>query len=299
MQPQDAMFLRSWILIAILLLCAGVVAGIVVSIRHGYGKAILGAALVLGLLLSFVGLSFKVENRTHHEHQEAIRVENTARDALAAALETTQPASPPSLSGAPGPDSPSASSPSPVSEPVSGPAPQKIQYISGSNAPVEIEELPGWRKNPVNEGSVATGRSKYVLTSKQYASVEEAEDQLYHTLLKDVQTGFQYYWPETRGWSPTNADLASSGLIAEKIIETYPLKVGEFENTVYRVSWLVEFRPEVNHAIHASWYPIEAERRSKLVLSILAGISGFLGMSTLWLRRRRHASATETASPVA
>ena len=44
------------------------------------------------------------------------------------------------------------------------------------------------------------------------------------------------------------------------------------------------------------WEPIEAQRRSKLMLSILAGASGLLGVAALALRRRRNQSTPETAT---
>ncbi len=173
-----------------------------------------------------------------------------------------------------------------------GPAPSQILFTTGNAKPIPIQELPGWRKNPPNEGDLNKGFSKYVLTSKQFATVEEAEAELFETLTADVQRGFAHHWPDTVGWVPTREDITQSGLITERVDETLTVKVGEFENPVHRVSWLVEFRPDTNQTLHARWYPLEAERRSKLILSALAGVAGLMGVAAMALRRRQQLPAT-------
>lgn len=166
-------------------------------------------------------------------------------------------------------------------------SPGKIEHGVGYGPFQSVPELPEWRKNPPLEGSLEQGASRYVRVSRQYATVEEAEAELFQSLATDVQQGFTKHWPETQGWMPTRDDITSSGLIQEKVIESIPLKVGEFDNTVFRVSWLIEFRPESNKALHARWYPLEAERRSRWLLAALAGITGLMGGTAIVLRRQR------------
>lgn len=177
-----------------------------------------------------------------------------------------------------------------------GPAPTKIEHVVGSSPSLTVTDLPEWRKNPPREGSIEQGWSKYVLSSQQFATVQEAEMELIQAVITDVRLGFEHHWPETKGWNPSRDDILSSGLVTEKVIETIPLKVGEFENTVYRVSWLVEFRPDTNQTLHARWYPVEAQRRSQWILGILAGTTGMLGVAAMMLRRRAQRSAEPAAS---
>lgn len=167
----------------------------------------------------------------------------------------------------------------------SGPEPSKIEYIVGNGPGLPVAELPEWRKNPPQEG--VSGQSKYVLTSQQFATVDEAEAELFQSVTTDIQSGFGELWPQTRGWIPSRSDIESSGLITEKVVETIPLKVGEFETPVYRASWLVEFRPAVHEALQARWRPLEAERRSHWLLAGLAGITGLMGGTAILLRRQR------------
>ena len=176
-----------------------------------------------------------------------------------------------------------------------GPAPNQILYTSGNAQPISIQELPGWRKNPPHEGVLGAGRAKYVLTSQQFATVDEAEAELFQSLTVDVQESFAKYHSPAVGWTPTPEDLRLSGIIAERVVETFSVKVGEFENPVHRVSWLIEFDHDKNTVLLKRWEPIEAQRRSKLILSILAGASGVLGVAAMALRRRRNQPTPEAA----
>jgi hypothetical protein len=119
-----------------------------------------------------------------------------------------------------------------------------------------------------------------------YATSEEAEAELNSLLAVDVQHSFTVGNSPAVGWSPTADDLRSSGLVTDKVIETVPMKVGEFDTTVQRISWLVEFNPASQLALLSRWQVDEAQRRSKLILSALAAISGVMGVSAFALRRK-------------
>jgi len=278
--PQ-VMFAPLGVLLLIVILLVGF-ALVVAAVRHGriwtlvfISAAILGAVFMAGFLTM------------------PVRVQQSATVASVPQLGPPSPlSSAPQLE--PASAQPLSIEAAPSTVPV-GATPTKIEYIVGSGPALIVPELPAWRRNPPREGSTEQGWSKFVLSSQQFATVEEAEAELFQSITTDVQTGFTYHWPETQGWVPTREDIVASGLITEKVIETIPLKVGEFENPVYRVSWLVEFRPEANKALHARWFPLEAERRSRWILAGLAGITGLLGGTAMVLRRQRPAREPEPA----
>lgn len=273
----------TWGILLLLLVVLIGVAAVVAAIRHKRVGTLLAVSAVI-LAASFV-VGFSATK---------IRVQQTTV-VSSSPLPQLQPAE-----NSVGPERPLAGTDRLANVP-SGPTPTRIEYIVGSGPALIVPELPAWRRNPPRAGSTEQGWSKYVLSSQQFATVEEAEAELFQSITTDVQAGFTYHWPETQGWVPTRDDIVSSGLITEKVIETLPLKVGEFENPVYRVSWLVEFRPEANKALHARWFPLEAERRSRWILAGLAGITGLLGGTAMILRRQRPARDSElalsTASP--
>ncbi len=277
--PQVAFSSMGVLLLVVILLVGGAL--VVAAVRHG-------RILPLAIVSSVILLGVFMVGYTKLEVQRGPTVSNSI---------TLVPSSPPLdlvPSFEPGPERPLAGTDRPATTP-SGPTPTKIEYIVGSGPALIVPELPAWRRNPPREGSTEQGWSKYVLSSQQFATVEEAEAELFQSITTDVQAGFTFHWPETQGWVPTRDDIVSSGLITEKVIETIPLKVGEFENPVYRVSWLVEFRPEANKALHARWFPLEAERRSRWILAGLAGITGLLGGTAMVLRRQRPAREPEPA----
>lgn len=191
-----------------------------------------------------------------------------------------------------------ASPPTPPSRTLPSPAQPSstaIQQIIGSNAPVQVTELPTWVKNPPHEGTLGAGYCKYVITSQLYATPEEAEAELNRQLAVDVQQSFTVGDSPAVGWSPTADDLQMSGLVTEKVIETVPMKVGEFDTTVHRVSWLVEFKPASQQALLSQWQVGEAQRRSKLILSAIATISGVMGVSAFMLRKQQTPTTPATA----
>lgn len=170
-----------------------------------------------------------------------------------------------------------------------------IKHIIGSNAPISVTELPGWVKSPPHEGTLGAGYCKYVITSQLYATPEEAEAELNKQLAVDVQQSFTVGNSPAVGWSPTADDLQVSGLVTEEVIETVPMKVGEFDTSVQRISWLVEFKPASQLALLSRWQIDEAQRRSKLILSALAAASGVMGVSAFMLRRKQTPPTTSAA----
>jgi hypothetical protein len=281
MQPQP-MLTSSGLAFFPLIILAVLVIVTIAAIRHGYGKVVLGVGACLLCLIFVAGFStVRISVPSTRVEQSATIAYDSATDSPASHVESST-----ASDGSVNPVAPSIPG---------GPPPSQILYTTGNAQPIPIQELPGWRKNPPHEGSTESGYAKYVLTSEQFATVEEAEAQLFQTLTADVQRGFAHHWPQTIGWVPTPEDIQLSGLITERVDETLTVKVGEFENPVHRVSWLIEFRPDANKALHARWEPIEAQRRSKLILSILAGASGVLGVTAMALRRRRNQPTPETA----
>ncbi len=243
----------AWSLLFLALITGVIVLGIGAAIRYGYGKVVLIAGAVGLVGLLVVGFSSTLVPTSTHQVATVI---------------------PPAVTTA-------------------VLAPRPIRYTTGNAPSIPIQELPGWRKNPPHEGSLGAGRAKYVLTSQQFATVDEAEAELFQSLTADVQESLAKYHSPAVGWHPTPEDLRLSGIIAERVVETFSVKVGEFENPVHRVSWLIEFDHDKSTVLLQRWEPIEAQRRSKLILSILAGASGVLGVTAMALRRRRHLPTPE------
>ncbi len=267
MHAESEVALSMGVPIVSIVILLAIAIGIFAAIRQGYGRAVLGVGaclLVVGFLMFAIGFSrVSVQQPAIVLVPSEVPSTETARR-VELAVETTSPV------------------PTPT-----GPTPSQILYTTGNAQPIQIQELPAWRKNPPHEGSLGAGRAKYVLTSRQFATVDEAEAELFQSLAIDVQESFAQYNAPAVGWTPTPDDLRVSGIIAERVIETFSVKVGEFENPVHRVSWLIEFDHDKSVALLQRWQPVEAQRRSKFILTLLAGVSGFFGITAMALRRRR------------
>lgn len=253
------------------LILAVVAVAILWGVRYVLGKSVASLALLAGV--GFIGLLFLVRT------QSSVRVQ-VANPRVFTEQRTDVSVSTPLT----------ASKPSTPSPPTSA-----IQQLIGSNAPISITELPSWVKNPPHEGTLGAGYCKYVITSQLFATPEEAEAELNKQLAVDVQQSFTVGDSPAVGWSPTADDLHMSGLVTEKVIETVPMKVGEFDTTVHRVSWLVEFKPASQQALLSQWQVGEAQRRSKLILSAIATISGVMGVSAFMLRKQQTPTTPATA----
>ena len=266
-------FAAAWSVFSIFILLA-IAIGIVAATRHGKVVQVVAALAVVGILFFMTAFtSMEVQHPATAIEQRPVPASVTPTGESSPLEVTASFVSPP-----PAPN---------------GPVPSQILYTTGNAQPISIQELPGWRKNPPHEGVLGAGRAKYVLTSQQFATVDEAEAELFQSLTADVQESFAKYHSPAVGWHPTHEDLHVSGIIAERVVETFSVKVGEFENPVHRVSWLIEFDHDKSTVLLKRWEPVEAQRRSKLILSILAGASGVLGVTAMALRRRRHLPTPE------
>lgn len=255
----------------------------VLGVLYLFGKTAASFALVVGI--GFFGLFFVTRTRA----QVAARVQVAERSVIAQPMTDVTVSTPHTVA---------------TTSPTSPPQ-HEIEYIietktanSASRISGRLIELPWWMKNPPHEGTVGAGYCKYVMTSQRFATAEEAEKELNKQLAVDVQQSLIVGGSPAIDWSPTAEDLRMCGLVKEKVIETVPMKVGEFDTSVQRVSWLVEFTPASQQAILARWQPIEAQRRSKWILSVLAAVSATFGVSAFALRRKQ-VQPTPTTSQMA
>ncbi len=242
------------------------------GVLYLFGKTAASFALVVGI--GFLGLFFVTRTRA----QVATRVQVAERSVIAQPMTDVTVSTPHTVA---------------TTSPTSPPQ-HEIEHIietktanSASMLSERLIELPWWMKNPPHEGTLGAGYCKYVMTSQRFATAEEAEKELNKQLAVDVQQSLIVGGSPAVDWSPTAEDLRMCGLVKEKVIETVPMKVGEFDTSVQLVSWLVEFTPASRQEILARWQPFEAQKRSKWILSALAAVSATFGVSAFALRRKQ------------
>lgn len=168
-------------------------------------------------------------------------------------------------------------------QPVDATLPQaeKIEPISPKN------DRPAW---------IATTESRLgdvrhlVLSSKQYATLEEARQELASaakSMLADDSLRI-FHTDMMRQLQSLSVSQLRSLAVKQEHAETTPTDFGNFTAPMHRVWWQVELSPEVRTKLRAIWKEQTQDQRTWTVAGTLGGITAlFAGLSLL--TRRRHA----------
>ncbi len=199
----------------------------------------------------------------------------------------TQPAHSPGHN-APHPDHPPAPPVASLAEPGpqdAGPAVETVAPITlfqgSSSQGRPVKALPAW----VAELAAASpGSSQAAFSSERYATIEQAEDELWNRTRDFVAADLRLRVPQANRWSPPRGLLQSQGFVAERCIEKTALAVGSFEEPMYRVHWKVSLTDDQRRAVVDAWRPSVQEERVELVAIGFLGASGALAFLNLILR---------------
>jgi hypothetical protein len=123
-----------------------------------------------------------------------------------------------------------------------------------------------------------------VVSSGQYASISEAEQELMDRLKVDVQRRLVAEYNITAP-TPTTQELRDSRIIHSRANEQLELTVGEFTHPMYRVHWLVNMRPETDQVFFESWRSQTVNQRLYKMGLLLGVVTLLLGGTSLYLHR--------------
>jgi hypothetical protein len=144
-----------------------------------------------------------------------------------------------------------------------------------------IDSLPKW----VSELAGATpGSSAAAFSSDRFASVAEAEKQLWGKARDFVARDLRLRSPEAVHWSPPPDLLKSRGFLLERCVERTAIEVGQFVEPMYRVHWKVSLSKNVRDAVADAWRPAVQERRLEASLLAFLGAAGILACVNFILR---------------
>jgi hypothetical protein len=165
-------------------------------------------------------------------------------------------------------------------EPGAAVTPQDDRTARGESA----SERPEWTHQPqIHDGDAA----RLVLTSKQFATIEEAREEIAATAKEMLRQDFERIYRVTApaiGDLPTNAvrDLA----VRQEFVETIERDFGNFYAPMHRVWWQLEISPEVRNNLFPVWKTRTQEQRMLAVAgSLVAATIGLAGISFLFRRR--------------
>jgi hypothetical protein len=174
------------------------------------------------------------------------------------------------------------------SEPVADSPFTVFQGLSASGKSVESPPL--WVIEPI---AATTEALPGTLSSERFATVEEAEQQLWEKLQSEVAEVMTHRFPDARGWQPPRDLLQRASVVLERCVERIEKTYGEHVVPMYRVHWKIALTDPTREMLALAWMPTVANERMFTVGSVFGGIAGgflFLNLllrgltSSLWQR---------------
>ncbi len=260
--------------------------------RHTIGRWIplaLGIALVAAL---FVGTTWSVRSsqqdqqrrevevrQMQRQQQDVMQTYESARIMTANALHTGDEAPMlPTVHVAPEQPAGDLESSSVATMPV-------LVFNGNSTDGQRMNRLPDWvTQQQVANLDALTVPATQVVSSGQYASISEAEQELMDRLKVDVQRRLVAEYNITAP-TPTTQELRDSRIIHSRANEQLELTVGEFTHPMYRVHWLVNMRPETDQVFFESWRSQTVNQRLYKMGLLLGVVTLLLGGTSLYLHR--------------
>lgn len=178
--------------------------------------------------------------------------------------------------------------------------PSIVEFNGQESIGRTLEELPSW----VNESSrnePDRDRAWIVLASGQFATIEEAETDLVKQAVPELQSYLTREYPAMADWQPPKDLIRSSGVIARRVHQTRVLEIGEFEEPMHRVYWMLELRPGHRETFFSAWRPQAVRHRLAILGGVFGGLTLLLGGVAAVTRRepRRKSTGRPDATAVA
>jgi hypothetical protein len=172
------------------------------------------------------------------------------------------------------------SKPAEAAELVSESSPKQPGKITPGGDAETAFSLPSWiREQPLGEGETRL----VVLTSEQYATVEEAEQELLAKTSRLLQADFVNRSPGAGTWSIPE-ELVRSAAIRKSHVEPIVRTSGVSDFRVYRVHWQTELSPAVRDSLYPAWRAQVVEKRLWSLGSLFGLFTLVVATATAYLR---------------
>ncbi len=211
---------------------------------------------------------------------------NVAQAAPPAPAAAERPPEPPMAItlAAPEPMAPTPAAP-PAAEAPSVPGEVKVDapltlFIGQSVVGQAVDKLPEW----TNQSTKGLEGDLLVLRSERFASIAEAEKELWTRARSEVAREFTTRLTQAAGWLPSEQLLKSRGFILERCIERTELKVGGFAEPMYRVYWKARLSNDLRAAVADAWRPTVQSRYVESVAAFFLGTTTLLAVLNFLLR---------------
>lgn len=154
-------------------------------------------------------------------------------------------------------------------------------YQGLSTSGQAVDAPPLWVTQPI-EGTPETLPG--TLSSERFASVAEAEEQLWSRLQSAIGEVMAHRFPDSRGWAPPRELLQRASVVLERCVERFELTVGEHIEPMYRAHWKVAFTDPTREMLVAAWMPTVTNDRMLTLGTVFGGMAGGFLLLNLLLR---------------
>jgi len=301
------------------LLAIAVVGFVILMIASRTSRKLAIALLLLTAVVGFFGLaSFRVSAprpiTMHEPHKiETLRWNHNAQTLVSTLEHPLPPIAAPAAPEAPAPavvanvddqPSPQPAASAPVTEDAAPkpalPDAKYTLYAGNSRDGVGIENPPAWVFDA--EQSQPDFLGPQTLSSERFASIDEAEEQLWRRVESLAGDFLTIRHPQARGWRPSWELVREANLVTERCIEKSELVVNTFTLPMYRAHFRVQMTDPALGLMARAWQPTVTRERVMMAGGGIAAATGlfaalnllFRGLSSsLWRRltRRRTVAA--------
>jgi hypothetical protein len=155
-----------------------------------------------------------------------------------------------------------------------------FQGLSTDGRPVESP--PSWVNRP--DSTTPGALLGTTLSSERFATIAEAERQLWEKLRTTAGEVLHQSFPDSRGWLPPRELLERASVVMERCVEQTELTIGTHVEPVFRVHWRVALTDSTRDMLARAWTPTLANERMTAVGSVFGGIAGAFLLLNLILR---------------
>ena len=153
----------------------------------------------------------------------------------------------------------------------------------------EVNELPNWVKNSNGKPLIVPARDEIILHSKRYATIEEAESELWPIAVSFVSEYLTRAYPEMKNYAHDPMIIKNSGVLDQAIQVAYPLP--GFDEQVYQVHWKLTADENIKEHVYAHWKKDEVTQRLFLLGGGIGVVTLLCGVGAVASRHRERKTA--------
>lgn len=145
----------------------------------------------------------------------------------------------------------------------------------------EALNVPDWLKN------CKTSNEQILLTSDQFSSRQEAEDQLLPFAAVLLQKAFHQHHPWEGNWNVPLAQIRER-VVLQQFVDRRPKTIGKFSGDMYRLHMLINVSPSISETFTEGWKAQIVQRRLVIFGVLIGWLAVMFLLGTYYFRQGTH-----------